>query len=78
MAYQLRRNGPGRIEFEPQFAQVGENVVVGSARWLGDDGSRHERFQVLTLRDGKIVDLQDCATRRDADRFARAQTSARA
>jgi hypothetical protein len=26
---------------------------------------------VLTIRDGKIVDLQGCATRRQAERFAR-------
>jgi hypothetical protein len=28
-------------------------------------------FQVFTIRDGKIVDWQDCRTRREAERFAR-------
>jgi len=30
-----------------------------------------ERYQVLTLRDGKIVDMQGCTSRREAERFAR-------
>jgi hypothetical protein len=30
-----------------------------------------ERFQVITVRDGKIVDLQGCASLRAAERFAR-------
>jgi hypothetical protein len=28
-------------------------------------------FEVLTLRDGKIVDMQGCASKREAERFAR-------
>ena len=31
----------------------------------------YERFQVLTLREGKIIDMQGCETRRQAERFAR-------
>jgi hypothetical protein len=37
---------------------------------MGADGIRHERYQVLTLRDGKIIDMQGCASRRAAERFA--------
>ena len=55
----------------PEFERVGEDRLIGSTEWLGPEGSRHERFQVLTFRDGKIVDLQGCATRREAERFAR-------
>jgi hypothetical protein len=29
------------------------------------------RYQVLTFRDGKIVDMQGCSSRREAERFAR-------
>jgi hypothetical protein len=43
--------------------------------WQDDDGRRHERFQVLTLRDGKIADLQGCKSRREAERFARSRSS---
>lgn len=50
---------------------VDDNQIIGSTQWLGADGTRHERFQVLTLRGGKIIDMQGCATRRQAERFAR-------
>ena len=56
---------------QPEFTQVGDGVIIGSTQWLGADGRRRERYQVLTLRAGKIVDLQGCATRRQAERFAR-------
>ena len=54
-----------------EFTQVGDNKVIGSAQWLAPDGKRRRRFQVLTFRDGKIVDMQGCSTRREAERFAR-------
>lgn len=56
---------------QPEFALVGDDRVIGSTAWLGADGRRHERFQVITFHDGKITDLQGCATRRAAERFAR-------
>jgi len=52
---------------------VGENVLIASASWPGAAGSREERFQVITLRDGKIADVQGCASRRAAERFAHRQ-----
>jgi hypothetical protein len=36
---------------------------------LGDEPQ--ERYQVLTIRDGRIVDMQGCRTKREAERFAR-------
>jgi hypothetical protein len=48
-----------------------DDKIIGSTQWRGADGRRHERFQVLTLRDGKIVDMQGCASRREAELFAR-------
>ena len=71
MNFQIKKRGDGRIEVEPEFTQVGDNKIIGSARWMGDDGRRQERYQVLTLRDGKIIDMQGCASRRKAERFAR-------
>ena len=71
MQFQIQKRGERRIEIQPEFTQVGDDTIIGSTQWLGDEGQRQERFQVLTLRDGKIVDMQGCASRRDAERFAR-------
>jgi len=46
-------------------------VVIGSARWRNREGKPQEWFEVVTFRDGKIVDMQDCRSRREAERFAR-------
>jgi ketosteroid isomerase-like protein len=71
LKFQIKKGGDRRIEIQPEFTQVGDDKIIGSTQWLGADGRRHERFQVLTLRDGKIVDMQGCASRREAERFAR-------
>jgi hypothetical protein len=69
LSFQIRKRGDRRIAVQPEFAQVGDKII-GSTHWLAADGRRQERYQVLTLRDGKIVDMQGCATRRQAERFA--------
>jgi hypothetical protein len=71
LKFQIQKRGERRIEVQPEFKQVGENKIIGSTQWIGADGRRQERFQVLTLRDGKIADMQGCASRREAERFAR-------
>jgi hypothetical protein len=71
LAFQIEKRGERRIEVQPEFTQVGESKIIGSTQWMGADGVRQERFQVVTLRDGKIVDMQGCASRRAAERFAR-------
>lgn len=71
MTFQLRKRGGRPVEVQSEFTRVGDDAIIGSSHWLDADGRRQERFQVLTLRDGKIVDLQGCATRRQAERFAR-------
>jgi len=58
---------------QPEFIQVGDKII-GSTTWLEADGRRQERYQVLTLREGKIVDMQGCTSRRQAERFARRQS----
>jgi len=50
---------------------VGDDKILASTVWLGADGRRVERFQVLTIRGGKIADMQGFASRRQAERFAR-------
>ena len=64
------RRGRG-VEVQPEFTLVGEDTVIGSTRWLDRDGETHERFQVITFRDGRITDMQGCKSRREAERFAR-------
>jgi len=71
LAFQIRKRGERWIEVQPEFTESGDNKIIGSTQWLGADGIRHERFQVLTLHDRKIIDMQGCATRRQAERFAR-------
>ena len=56
---------------EPEFTLVGDDMIIGSTVWVDGDGRRSDLFQVVTVRDGKIADMQDCATRRQAERFAR-------
>ena len=50
-------------------------MIMCSTVWVNDDGGRSDLYQVVTVRDGKIADLQDCATRRQAERFARHRRS---
>jgi hypothetical protein len=70
LKFQIQKRGSVGMQVQPEFAQVGDKVI-GSTRWLGSDGVRRERYQVLTLRDGKIIDMQGCTSRRQAERFAR-------
>jgi hypothetical protein len=71
LTFQIRKRGSRRLEVQSEFTRVRDDVIIGSAAWLGADGRRQERYQVLTLRSGKIVDMQGCATRQEAQRFAR-------
>jgi hypothetical protein len=70
LTHQIRKRARRPIEIQPEFFQLGDRIV-GSTRWLGADGRRQERFQVFTIRDGRIVDIQGCASRRQAERLAR-------
>ena len=63
-------SSPG-LEVQPEFTQVGDDKIISSTAWTGEGGHAQERFQVITVRDGKIVDMQGCSSRRQAERFAR-------
>jgi hypothetical protein len=65
---QKRRGRPAKVR--PEFTQIGDKII-GSTVWTDDEGKRQKRYQVLTIRDGKIVDMQGCRSRREAERFAR-------
>jgi len=71
LRFALEKRGRANFHVQPEFEQVGDDVVIGSTQWLNEDGGRGERFQVITFRGGRIVDLQGCASRREAERFAR-------
>jgi hypothetical protein len=71
LAFQIKKRGAGRLEVQPEFTMVAEDTIIGSSRPSGPDGRRGERYQVLTVRDGKIVDMQGCRSLREAERFAR-------
>jgi hypothetical protein len=54
------------------FARVGDDKVIGTAQLRDDDGKLRGRNPVvITFQDGKIVDMQGCATRGEAEQFAR-------
>jgi hypothetical protein len=70
LEFQIRKQGERRTEVQPEFTQIGNDRIIGSTQWVDAHGRRQERYQVLTLRDGKIIDMQGCSTRRAAERFA--------
>jgi hypothetical protein len=75
LEFQLRKRGQPSREVRFELSQVGDGKIIGSALWVGADGSRQEWFEVLTIRDGKIVDMQDCRSLREAERFAHSHKS---
>ena len=62
--------------FETTLTPVGDDKVIGSWRSVAPDGRRRQRFQVVTFRAGKIIDMQDCSSRRQAGRVARGPLAA--
>jgi hypothetical protein len=70
LAFQIEKR-PSPTQVQPEFMRVGDDVILGSTTWVNESGRRVERFQVLTIRDGKIADMQGFASRRQAERFAR-------
>jgi hypothetical protein len=54
------------------FTRVADDKVIGTAELRDDDGKLRGRNPVvITFRGGKIVDMQGCATRGEAEQFAR-------
>ena len=77
MRFQIQKRGGRRLEVQPEFVQVGDDTIIGSTQWLGADGRRQQRFQVITLHEGKIADMQGCSSRREAERYARRHSPSR-
>jgi ketosteroid isomerase-like protein len=70
LASQIDKRSPERATVQAEFTVVGDRII-GSTVWSDTSGRRVERFQVLTIQDDKIVDMQGCKSRREAERFAR-------
>jgi hypothetical protein len=67
----LKARGGWTIE-NLTIARVGDDKVIGTAQLRDGDGKvRGRNPVVITFRDGKIVDIQGCATRVEAEQFAR-------
>ncbi len=71
MRFQLQKRSGQPLTVTPEIERLDADTIISSTSWLRPDGSRTERYQVLRLRDDKIVDIQGCASRREAERFAR-------
>jgi hypothetical protein len=70
LAFQIKKRGEAP-RVVPEFTEVGDDKVIGSTVWHNERGEHIERYQVITFLDGKIVDMQGCSSRREAERFAR-------
>jgi hypothetical protein len=71
----IERQGVRQFEMQPSFTQVGDDQIIGSTQWVNANGAHENRYHVLTIRDGMIADMQVCASRRQARRFARRVSS---
>ena len=69
MRFQSLKRGRRRVEVQPEFEQL-DDKIISTTSWVAGDGRQQERFQVITLCDGKITDMQGFASRRKAERFA--------
>jgi len=68
------RPGARSFTFE-QVEQVDDRVVIGG-RWQMEGGGDEQAgrfYQVLTVRDGLVVDIQGCGSLRAAQRYARSK-----
>ena len=69
MEHEIEHRGTQRFAVQPIFTPVGDDKIICSAEW--GDAVRESRWIVLTIDDGKIADMQACASMREAKRFAR-------
>jgi hypothetical protein len=70
LQFQIDKHGSHRFQMRPSFTQISDDKIIGSSQWVDPEGRRHERHQVLTIRDGQIADMQVCGSWRQAKRFA--------
>lgn len=63
-----RSRGSGDV-IADSFTEVGDKILGSWQAPLGG-GGQEERFMVLTVHEGRIVDMQGFTDRRKAERFA--------
>ena len=67
----MKTSGGWKVD-DLSLTQLGEDKIIGFAHWTGADGVPTEGNPVvITFRDGKIRDMQECASQREAEQFAR-------
>jgi hypothetical protein len=71
LTFQIQKRAGKPPSVSSEFTLVGDDKVISSSTWSDDRGKQVERHQVITFRDGKIVDMQGFSSRREAGRFAR-------
>ena len=71
MQSQIEQLGVGRFGAGPKFTRVADDRLIVPVEWHDAEGRRDRRYQVLTIRDDRIADMQTCGTWRQAKRFAR-------
>jgi len=62
--------GAGGIAAGTDYTQVADDKIIGSTHWLDTNGRGRDSYHVLTFRGGKIIDMQGCRSRREAERLA--------
>jgi hypothetical protein len=71
LASRISERAGRRLEARTDFIRAGADKIIGTTVLLDERGRRQERYGVLTLRNGRIVEMQGCRSRRAAERFAR-------
>jgi hypothetical protein len=74
LEFQIKKRSDRPVYIHPEYTQVSEDVVIASTLLPDGPGKRRERHQVVTFRDGHIVDMQGFTSGRQAERFARNQS----
>jgi hypothetical protein len=65
----IKQRGGGRIA-QPEFTSVGRDVVIASGLWSSEEEEPQKRYMVMRIGAGKIVDMQDCRSRSEAEQYA--------
>lgn len=75
MQYAIERKATGRFRLPQEYEELDGGMVLAHSEWDVPEGGSESRHIVLTLREGRIADMQGFATRREALRFARRRRS---
>jgi hypothetical protein len=71
LTFQIQKHAGKPPSVSSEFTRVGDDKVISSSTWSDDQGNQVVRYQVITFREGKIIDMQGFPSRREAERFSR-------